>query len=185
MILVRNNTVNDGGQERGKKWKEGRNNLDQNLGRMRGFRSKYLCQDGCDERGNLLPLREGEWAKTVGLGRRERRFSQLFKLLLTFWNWKDVQGCEILTLFAKHRLLAKSPVRKSSKNIDVWEIWLQRKFYEELMSHIKFTAMKETPKNIVCSGPLRIESWAFILALFPRHPLRLFFRSLILMVLDE
>lgn len=100
-----------------------------------------------------------------------------------------LKGCarvwDFKTLFAKHRLLARSPVRKSSKNIDVWEIWLQRKFYEELMSHKKFIAMKETLKNIVCSGPLRIESWAFILALFPHHPLRLFFRSLILMVLDE
>lgn len=57
---MRDNTVNDGGQDRGREWKEVRKNQDQNAGRMRGFRWKYFCQDGREKTKNLLLLPEGE-----------------------------------------------------------------------------------------------------------------------------
>lgn len=77
--------------------------------------------------------------------------------------------------------LARSCGEKSSniKFEKFSSIFLQRKFYEELMPHIKFTSIKETLKNI---GLLwAIEYWLY----FTHHPPRLFFTSLILMVLDE
>lgn len=37
---MRDNTVNDGGPDRGREWKEVRKNQDQNAGRMRRFRWK-------------------------------------------------------------------------------------------------------------------------------------------------
>lgn len=74
--------------------------------------------------------------------------------------------------------LARSCQKKSSniKFENFGSILLQRKFYEELMPHIKFTAIKETLKNI--SSLWAIEDWAFLLVLFPPSSSEVFLHNI-------
>jgi hypothetical protein len=39
---------------------------------VRSFSSKFHCQDGCEEKGDLLPWKEGEYVKTRFEQKRER-----------------------------------------------------------------------------------------------------------------